>query len=167
MKNLPAGEGFVFEIRPPKAITDSIRLLLHGTLNIAPEDPVRCPMISLEEVNRVSRFVVLPKKVDFQDVSWKTTGLVPQALPEDPQNAPLADTSVASFKVVGHDYRAVLQSVGQPAQESEVQLADNYIRCSRADRYFGRAVFDLDPAGLASRGCSASACFGRITAGSG
>ena len=152
VKDLPAGEGFVFEIRPPKAITDSIRLMLRGTLNIAPEDPVRCPMISVEGINRVSQFVVLPKKVDFQDVSWKTTGLVQQALPEDSQNAPLADTSVASFKVVGHSYRAVLQSVGQPAQDSEVQFADIDIRCSRAERYFGRAVFDLDPAGLATVG---------------
>ena len=152
VKELPAGEGFVFEIRPPKAITDSIRLMLLGTLNIAPEDPVRCPTISIEGINRVSQFVVLPKKVDFQDVSWKTTGLVRQALPEDSQNAPLADMSVASFEAVDHSYRAVLQSVGQPAQDSEVQFADIDIRCSRADRYFGRAVFDLDPAGLSSVG---------------
>ena len=152
VKELPEDEGFVLDMRLPEAVDGSYRLTLRGTLNIAPEDPVRCPAISVEEIDSVSRFVVLPKKVDFQDVSWKTSGLVPQSLPEDPDNAPLANTSVASFKVIDPTFRAVLQSVDQPAEKPEVQLADVAINGSLLDRYLGRAVFDLDPAGLAKVG---------------
>ena len=152
VKRLPVDDGFVLDVRPPKSIDDSYRLTFRGTLNIDPESPVRCPVISIEEIDRVSRFVVLPKKVDFQDVSWKTAGLVSQSLPEDSENAPLADTSVASFKVIDHTYRAVLQSVDQPVHEPKVPLADIDVICNQLDRYVGRAIFDLDPAGLASVG---------------
>ncbi|MDG2207889.1 MAG: hypothetical protein P8K78_08300, partial [Pirellulales bacterium] len=145
---LPGGAGSLLEVHPKDAITDALRLSIRGPLDIAPEDPVRCPIISTQDIPRVSRFVVMPKKVDLQDASWKTSGLVARRLPEDSENAPLAGTSVTSFQVTGRDYRAVLESVGQPAQEPEIPLATVDVATGRVDRYFGRIIFHLVPAGL-------------------
>ena len=151
VKDLPEGDGFVLDVTLPNAVEGSYRLLLRGDLNIAPEDPVRCPVISVEDLDQLSRFVVLPKQVDFQDVSWKTTGLVPASLPEDTDNAPLSDTSVSSFKVINPlMYGAVLQSVDQPAEEPVVKLAQIDI-CNIDDgQYVCQSVFDIEPAGLAT-----------------
>ncbi|MEC8338297.1 MAG: hypothetical protein VXZ84_09165 [Planctomycetota bacterium] len=153
VNDLPEGDGFVLDVRLPRAIEGSYRLLLRGDLNIAPEDPVRCPVISIEELDQLSQFVVLPKQVDFQDVSWKTTGLVPASLPEDTENAPLSDTSVSSFKVVNPTiYGAVLESVDQPAEEPVVKFAQIGVCNGNDDQYVYQSVFDIDPAGLATVG---------------
>tara|TARA_Y100001933_G_scaffold55150_2_gene54641 strand:- start:45306 stop:52541 length:7236 start_codon:yes stop_codon:yes gene_type:complete len=151
VKELPGDEGFVLDITLPTAVDGSYRVLLRGFLDVAPEDPVRCPIISVEELDPISQFVVLPKQVDFQDVSWKTTGLIAESLPEDPENAPLSDTSVASFRVVEPmTHRAVLQSVDQLAEEPQVSLAQIDVCSGEAAQYVGRAIFDLDPAGLST-----------------
>jgi hypothetical protein len=117
-------------------------------LNISSGDLVSCPVISTDEMERMTRYVVLPKQVDFQDVSWKTSGLANRSLPEDSQRAPLAESSVDSLVVTGSTYRAVLQSLGKPKQAPKIHLADIRVNGKNRNRYLARAVFDLEPAGL-------------------
>jgi len=148
VENLASSESRVLLVRLPEGISGDYRLMIRGPLNIAAGDLVSCPVVSADEIDKSTRYVVLPKQVDLQDVQWKTSGLVKRSIPEDPQDASWSDKSFESFLVTGETYRAVLKSLNTPRQSPSVRLADIKIKGRALDRYLGRAMFDLEPAGL-------------------
>ena len=150
VENFASGESRVLVVHPPEAISGNYQLIIRGPLIRAAGDLVSCPVISTDEISKSTRYVVLPKQVDFQDVQWKTSGLVSRPIPKDPQRAPLAETSIDSFLVTGATYRAVLKSVDRPRQAPRIQLADIKIKGQTQESYIGRAMFDLEPASLSS-----------------
>ncbi len=148
VENLASSESRVLLVRLPEGISGDYRLMIRGPLNIAAGDLVSCPVVSTDEIDKSTRYVVLPKQVDLQDVQWKTAGLVKRSIPQDPQEASWSDKSFESFLVTGETYRAVLKSLNTPRQSPSVRLADIKIKGLALDRYLGRAMFDLEPAGL-------------------
>ena len=148
VENLPSSESRVLHVPLPEGVSGDYQLIIRGPLNIAAGDLVSCPVVSTDEIDESTRYVVLPKQVDLQDVQWKTAGLANRPIPQDPEEASWSDKSFESFIVTGETYRAVLKSLNTPRQSPTVRLADIKIKGQTLDRYLGRAMFDLEPAGL-------------------
>jgi hypothetical protein len=103
----------------------------------------------------VRQFVALPTEVDLRRVAWETRGLVRAELPGDvaAEIGPAAtDSAWEVYRVVAPTFRAAIRPAEQPTEPPNVRLQDFRLHFEgpEAAACQGLAIFDLQPAGLAT-----------------
>lgn len=137
-------------VRPPKAVDRAFSFEL--TANIASKSggTLRAPLATLQDIDDVSTYVVLPQRLASRAINWQTSGL--QSLPRDAAVAVVADLppSFEVFRVVGSSPSAELTLSTASENRSTLFLADYQLVAHASHEVSGTAVFLVDPAGRTS-----------------
>ncbi len=137
-------------VYPAKPISDAYQMTVRGRVALSAGDRLRVPDIALRHAGKVEQYVVLPQRVELQQLSWETVGLDRAKLP--PAVAPhVGDISTASvLRVEGDRFQAALKGVQRADTAARIKLADIHLAWQADDRCYGVASFDIEPAGATS-----------------
>ncbi len=133
-------------IRPHQAIDDEFHLRIAAPLAISPGESMRVPEVRPVGVDEVDMFVVVPTRLEQQQIEWETQGL----RPADLSSVAFTDGESANwavFRVAGRSGQAVLKAVRRTKTAPRVLLADSHVAWLPAGRYGGVTRFQIAPAG--------------------
>ena len=128
--------------RPAAAIHGDYQFSISAPLALMPGDPPSTPEVLVRRVDRLRRFVALPKQVGGQPVQWKRRGLKQAQLPEGFAAPPDAEAFV--IYEAGKGGRATL-SRSHARENPRVRLADVQVAWQADGSCVGVARFDLEP----------------------
>lgn|GEM_PF-1542481 len=133
-------------IRPEIALTQNFKVRIEGPL-VLPPGGVRVPEITPLGMQRTTRYVVMPNRLDQQKLAWETSGLQRiGSLPESiAASVTTTDSSVA--RVLSEHFRARIKEVQQVRMNPLIHLIDVHLDWSLNGKCFGVTSFDLQPAG--------------------
>ncbi|HEY2881234.1 MAG TPA: hypothetical protein VGJ15_02345, partial [Pirellulales bacterium] len=136
--------------RSPLAADDSghFHLRITGPLTVTAGQRPSAPDVRLQEATRQTRYFLLPRRLDNQQLSWDIRGLrLTRALPENLlRNVPDVN-SYRVYQLMGDRSRASLRSVEGRAGNMQVRQADIAMHWDIGGQYYGAAGFDIEPAG--------------------
>ncbi len=147
---VPGEQRLQLVVYPPRPIADTYQLRIRGRVALSAGDRLRVPDIVPQRMQQVDRFVVLPQRLDLQQISWETIGLVRAPMPDEFAARVPNSESAAVFQVEGERFQASLKGVRRAAAEARVRVADIHVVCQPDGRCQGVASFDLEPAGATS-----------------
>jgi len=131
-----------------EAATGPFQVELRGRVATAAGQRVEAPNVRLLDGDEVRQILILPTRAETQQIAWETRYLRSSELPEPFLSESGSQRGLACYEVMLPRYRAVLQSVQTASGVPQVRLADMRITWRDNRRVFGRAAFDLEPAGL-------------------
>ncbi len=134
-------------VYPQRPIQDKYQLKIRGRVVPASSDRLRVPDILLQRTQQVERYVVLPERLDLQQVSWETVGLSRAQLPAEFVAPGHATPSPHVYQVASERFQASLKGVQRAAAEAQVGLADFHVVWQPDGNCQGVATFDLEPRG--------------------
>ncbi len=134
-------------IYPPEPIKDEFDIAIRGRVALLAGDRLRTPNIVPQRFDRVERFVVLPERLDLQQISWETVGLSRADLPAE--FAAIQGDGAANivYRADGDQFQASLRGVQRAASTARVKLADIHVAWKSDGYCQGVASFDIEPAG--------------------
>ncbi len=135
---------------PETPLSGATHLHIAGPLTVAGGERPAAPDVYLAGAPRFDRFFLLPRRIEDQQLSWDTRGLIPKPLPEELAAIVTDAASYRSYQQLRGPYRAVLRSAERTVEDPQVRLADISASCQADGSYWGVASFDLEPAGATS-----------------
>jgi|GEM_PF-2925132 len=134
-------------IRPQRAITDRLTLVIRGPLKASAADSIRAVDVQLLDAQSVDRYLALAKSSHF---TWETNGLQPSQNSASIFPATLSSERYQLFRVIADRSEAIGRrpSLDKQTREPLVRLADIQAAWQQDRRYFGTARFDLHPEGM-------------------
>ncbi len=132
---------------PETPLAGATHLHIAGPLAVAGGERPAAPDIYLVGVPRLARYFLLPRRIEDQQLSWDTRGLIPKPLPEELAAIVSDAPSYRSYQLLRGGYRAVLRSAERTAEDPQVRMADISTSCQADGSCWGVAAFDLEPAG--------------------
>ncbi len=136
-------------IRPAQPVTSATSVRIRGALETAEDRFRRVPDIVPLDVIDFERFLVLPTRIESQQVSWATSGLQVRPLPGIFRMSGQVTGAWDSYWIVGNRFHAVIRNVERAAGIAQVRLADIFVQWD-GRRYSGVASFDVEPGGKTS-----------------
>jgi hypothetical protein len=138
-------------IRPRTAIAGQHHLHLEATLPSTDQQRLRVPHIVTLNRGQVERFLVLPTRLDRQQLVWTTRGLQPAELPPSLELPHVFRHAPRVVRVVEHLFTAIPQTLPEVTTAPQIRLADiRIVPAEPGHEGRGLASFDLSPARLAS-----------------
>ena len=137
-------------LRPESPLEHSVRLQISGPLSITAGQHASAPDVRLVGAIRQSRFLLLPRRLENQQLAWTTRGLVPRSLPESMVTIVAEPSLYRTYQMVGDHCRADLRSIESSAESPQVRLVDIDWLWNINGESRGVAAFDIDPAGATS-----------------
>ncbi len=113
----------------------------------SPGDRLSVPDIVPLNVANVERFVVLPRVLESQQVTWDTLRLSPSRLPAELLPRDWQPDEMAVYRVSGEHFQASLKAVERERAAASVKLADIQVAWLPSGRYQAYAMFDVEPGG--------------------
>jgi hypothetical protein len=135
---------------PPEPLAGEAHVRVEGRLAPLAGGRVRAPDARLMGAAALAEYFVLPLQQELQSLAWNTSGLKPEALPDDLVPATSAPDSVQTFLRAADTFRADLRSVEKIAEDVQVRLADIAVHWAGDGSCYGVATFDVEPAGRPS-----------------
>jgi hypothetical protein len=132
-------------IRPENPIQDKYSLKISGPLTITSGERASAPDVRFVGAARQSRFFLLPRRLENQQLAWETRGLIPRPLPESVATAAPDPTSYRAYQLVGDRCRAELRSIEPSTENAQVRLMDVEWSWDASGNHRGVAAFDLEP----------------------
>jgi hypothetical protein len=137
-------------VYPDRPIADKYEVKIQGRVALSAGDRLRVPDIVPQHMRELVRFVLLPQRLDLQQITWETVGLARAKLPlEWAQQRPSA-ASAAVYQVEGEHFAATLRGVQRANAVARVALADIHVAWQPDGHYQALAAFDVEPAGATS-----------------
>jgi hypothetical protein len=131
---------------PDEPLAGQREITIRGRVAPSPGDRLSAPDVLLLRARELERFLVLPRELEGQQVTWDTLGLASAELPRE-----LAGTSksasTAVYKVAGEHFQASLKAVERPGEVAGVALVDIHVVARPDGGYVAAAAFDLEPDG--------------------
>ena len=143
----------VIVVRPLQAIQGLFRFRLKSTLKGTAGEPMRAPDLRVPDVEDLRRFLVLPTRLETQQVTWQTSGLRVATLDEGSHQPPIDPAAQTVFQAVSQNPEAVVRDTERIAGAPRVHLADISVVWSADLSYRAVATYDLEPARLAELEC--------------
>ncbi len=135
---------------PEKPISGKFQLKIRGRVALAVGDRLRVPEIVPLGAEQLERFVVLPQRLDLQQVTWDMLGLARAALPAEFVSHPGNSESNAVYQVSAAHFQAALKNVARVKSAIRARLADVRVAWQADGNCQGVAAFDVEPEGAAS-----------------
>jgi hypothetical protein len=133
-------------IRPPSAIARDFQVTIRGRLAGSGDRVRRAPDIVPLDLDDPLRFLVLPTRMDTQEIVWSTSRLSARPLPPLFHMAQDRRDGWESFEL-GERFHASIQRIERVTGFPLIRLADVRLLWSGESEYLGLASFDLEPAG--------------------
>jgi hypothetical protein len=133
-------------VYPPEPIKDEFDIRIRGRVALLAGDRLRVPNIVPQRFEHVQRFVVLPQRLDLQQISWETVGLSRADLPHE-FAAMQGDAANIVYRADADQFQASLRGVQRTTSTARVKLADIHIAWQPDGNCQGVASFDIEPAG--------------------
>jgi hypothetical protein len=137
-------------VYPAKPIEGDAELRIRGRVSLAAGDRLRVPDVVPQRMQHLERYVILPERLDLQQVTWETVGLSRATLPPDWAAIDSGDAARRVFRVDGDHFQASLRGVQRGEATAQVKLADIHIAWQADGNCHGVACFDVEPAGATS-----------------
>jgi hypothetical protein len=137
-------------VYPSKSIAGDVELQMRGRVSLAAGDRLRVPDIVPQRMQNLERYVVLPERLDLQQVSWETVGLSRIATPPAWMSINNGDSAKTVYRADDEHFQASLRGVQRGESTAPVKLADVHIDWQADGRCHGVAYFDIEPAGAAT-----------------
>ena len=134
-------------VYPDQPLGDKWDVRLSGRVALSAGERLRVPDIVPQRIQQVDRFVVLPQRLDLQQIVWETMGLARATLPSDVVPQTVGGESTAAYQVEGERFQALLKSVQRASTTARVKLADIQVVGQADGSCQGVATFDVEPAG--------------------
>ncbi|MFZ5831086.1 MAG: hypothetical protein ACOY3P_13425 [Planctomycetota bacterium] len=150
LREIRSGDGRrILLVQPNEALRGEYRFTIRGPLVTSVGERVASPQIVLQGVERIPRYVVLPKRIDRQELAWETRGMRRSAIawPWAGSLAP-ADESVV-FEVLEEPARAVLAVADELKDQPRVRVAQVRLAVEPDSRVRAVATFDVEPGSAA------------------
>lgn len=143
---LPGTNRQYLVIWPQQPITGEQQLRLRGKLDIPSDERVAAPDIVPRDVRRAFGFVVLPKQLDQQQITWETSRLRATALPENLRDR--IQVEGTSYRTLWPDRpRAVIADVQRVSSQRQISLTDIHLFLDSKLNIHGEAHFDIESVG--------------------
>jgi hypothetical protein len=137
-------------LRPESPFEHSVRLQVSGPLTIAAGQHASAPDVRLLDAIRQSRFLLLPRRLENQQLAWTTRGLVPRQVPDSMASIVSDPSLYRIYQMVGEHCRADLRSIDSSAESPRIRLVDVDWLWNLNGTSHAVAAFDIDPAGATS-----------------
>ncbi|MGD9724246.1 MAG: hypothetical protein AB7O59_23990 [Pirellulales bacterium] len=147
---IPGESRLLLVVDPREPIAKTYELTLRGRVAPSAGDRLRVPDIMLKRVQQVDRYIVLPQRLELQQIAWETVGLARAKLPAGILVHEREADSPAAFHVEQDRFYAALKGVQRASASARVKLADIYLVPQPAGQCQGVATFDIEPAGATS-----------------
>jgi hypothetical protein len=125
----------------------NLRLQISGPLTIPPGQRASAPDVRFLGAIRQTRFLLLPRRLENQQLAWDTRGLVPRSLPDILATIIPDSEAYRAYQLVGDRCRADLRSIESNNEKAQVRLVDVDWAANSNRDYWGVAALDIDPAG--------------------
>lgn len=147
--DLPDEKDQLVILTPQQPLEGEVDLRVVLRMRTSSRDRVHAPNVTLLDTDSNARYLLLPKQVDLQPVTWDVEGVRRETLPRRPIDAPLSDDSFLQYRVVADSFDAALKRLERTAGVAQIWLMDvELVVPDDSPAATGRATFDLDPAGL-------------------
>jgi hypothetical protein len=137
-------------LRPETPLKGNVRLQISGPLAITAGQRPSAPDVRVVGAIRQTRFFLLPRRLENEQLAWDTRGLVPRTLPEAIADLVTDASTYRAYQLVGERCRADLRSIERSNENAQVRLADVEWSWDGNGDYRGVVGFDVDPAGATS-----------------
>jgi hypothetical protein len=137
----------VLTVTPAAPLTGKHAFRIQGRIAPSPGDRLRVPDVQPLAVDTLRRFVLLPKQLDSQPVSWETSRLSAAKLPPELLPRGWKPDAVSAYQVQDDGFQAVLKSVDRTDASAVVQLADIHLAWLPTGGWRAAATYDLQPGG--------------------
>jgi hypothetical protein len=134
----------VANLAVPKRDAFHVRLTI--PLGGAPGERLQIPDLRLLDAASVATFVILPGKLELQQIDWDTRGLQATELP--PERRVLSPLGAQSYVAVGPRFQASVRRVERGRVAPRIDLAELLVMENTVSGSYGLASFELLPAGL-------------------
>jgi hypothetical protein len=134
-------------LTPDKPLAGKQVIKLRGRVASSPGDRLSAPDIVPLNAAEIQRFVVLPRKLDAQQVTWDTLRLAPASLPTELQPRSWHPEAVAVYKVIGDHFQASLKAVKMERVAATARLMDVHLAWLPDGSYCCAASIDIEPGG--------------------
>ncbi len=131
-------------IRPQTPIDGAFQLHIVGPLTVNAGQRAAAPEVHLLGLPRPTQYVLLPRQMEDQQLSWDTRGLIPATLPEELLEIASSREQYRVFQYRGGQFRAVLRSSERNSESPQVRMADYRFSWYGDGRWYGVASFDFD-----------------------
>lgn len=148
LSDLPGASRRQLLIRPRQPVTDALRVRLSGRLGALGGERIHAPVLVPLDVVRTDAYLVLPRKIQQQQIAWETSGLQATASPAGLPSPPPDAAANWVYQAVAGRYQAVLTDVKLAAGTPRVWLCEVLFDAASDGAIRGLATFDLEPAGL-------------------
>jgi hypothetical protein len=145
--SLPGEQRRRLTLTPAKPLAGKHVFKLRGRVAPSPGDRLSVPDIVPLHAATVQRFVVLPRKLDAQQVTWDTLRLSPARLPADFQPRGWKPDAVSVYEVTGEHFQASLKAVQRERAAATVKLLDVQLAWLPGGGYCCAATLDVEPGG--------------------
>ncbi len=134
-------------LAPVRPLSGKHAFILRGRVAPSPGDRLSMPDIRPLHIAEVERFVVLPRVLESQQVTWDTLRLSPSRLPAELVPRDWQPEQMAVYRVSGEHFQASLKAVERERAAANVKLADIQVAWLPGGRYRACAMFDVEPGG--------------------
>ena len=132
---------------PRTPLTGKHAITIRGRVAPSPGDRLSVPDVVPLHVQQLERFVVLPRNLKLQQVTWDTLGLLPAKLPVEFEVHGAKEPSRAVYKVAGEHFQASLKAVQRASAVAQVDGVDIHLAWLPDGSYQAVAAFDVTPGG--------------------
>jgi hypothetical protein len=132
-------------VYPAAPLSGRHELTLTGRVAPSPGDRLSVPDVVPLEPQQLERYIVVPRFLDAQQVTWDTLGLAPATLPEELLDKRAREMAV--YQVSGEHFQASLKAVQREGATARVNLAEIQMAWLADGSYQAVAAFDVEPGG--------------------
>jgi hypothetical protein len=145
--SIPGQQRRELVLYPGEPLSGQHEIRIRGRVAPSPGDRLSLPDVVPRRAYQLERFVVLPRQLELQQVTWDTLGLLPAELPAELTMRSLATPSMAVYKVAGDHFQASLKAVASASAVARVELLDIHLAWQVDGSYQAVAAFDIEPGG--------------------
>lgn len=145
--SLPGEQRRELVLYPDEPLEGKQQIRIRGRVAPSPGDRLSVPDVVPLGAQQLERFVVLPRHLERQQVTWDTLGLLPAELPAEFMARGSKVQSMAVYKVAGEHFQASLKAVERASAVAHVELLDIHLVWQADGSYQAVAAFDIEPAG--------------------
>jgi hypothetical protein len=132
---------------PRQPLAGKQTITIRARVAPSPGDRLSVPDVVPLHVQQLERFVVLPRLLELQQVTWDTLGLLPTKLPVEFEAHGAKAQSRAVYKVAGEHFQASLKAVQRANAVAQVDGVDIHLAWRPDGGYQAVAAFDVTPGG--------------------